>query len=138
LILARCTLGNYILQDIKIKLTSFKLFIKFGQGDFSIATKQGLSWLNSWLSQKSHHFSLLSSIYPCELSEREVTSTSNLKVVSSAHPKYNLFYPLANEVAMGYSNATVRPSFLPSIRNILVNTLESTSFNGFWPNLVYT
>ena len=23
------------------------------------------------------------------------------------------FYPLANEVAKGYSNATVRPSFLP-------------------------
>ena len=44
------------------------------------------------------------------------------------------FYPLANQVAKGYSNATVRPSF----RNILVNTLESTSFNGFWPNLVHT
>jgi hypothetical protein len=43
-------------------------------------------------------------------------------------------YPLANEVAKGYSNATVCPSF----RNILVNTLESTSFNGFWPNLVHT
>jgi hypothetical protein len=42
--------------------------------------------------------------------------------------------PLANEVAKGYhSNATVRPSF----HNILVNTLESTSFNGFWPNLVH-
>ena len=38
-----------------------------------------------------------------------------------------IYYPLANEVAKGYSNATVRPSF----RNILVNTLESTSFNGF-------
>jgi hypothetical protein len=37
------------------------------------------------------------------------------------------YYPLANEVAKGYSNATVRRSF----RNILVNTLESTSFNGF-------
>jgi len=37
------------------------------------------------------------------------------------------FYPLANEVAKGYSNASFRPSF----RNILVNTLESTSFNGF-------
>ena len=44
-------------------------------------------------------------------------------------------YPLANEVAMGYNNATVRPSvrpsFLASFRNILVNTLGSTSFNGF-------
>ena len=80
------------------------------------------------------------------------------------------FYPLANKVAKGYSNATVRPShpcehsrinilqwiltklgtylvlkriwnpidfqgqshwvkFLP--HNILVNTLESTSLNGF-------
>ena len=26
------------------------------------------------------------------------------------------FHPLANEVAKGYSNATVRPSFLPSVR----------------------
>ena len=33
-------------------------------------------------------------------------------------------YPLANEVAKGYSNATVRPSFRPSFRNILVNTLD--------------
>ena len=42
--------------------------------------------------------------------------------------KYNMFYyPLDNKVAKGYSNATVRPSF----RNILVNTLESTSFNEF-------
>jgi hypothetical protein len=24
------------------------------------------------------------------------------------------------------------------LRNILVNTLESTSFKGFWPNLVHT
>jgi hypothetical protein len=38
-----------------------------------------------------------------------------------------IFYPLANEVAKGYSNATIRPSF----RSILVNTLEATSFNGF-------
>jgi len=28
------------------------------------------------------------------------------------------------------------PSILPSFRSILVNTLESTSFYGFWPNLV--
>jgi hypothetical protein len=31
------------------------------------------------------------------------------------------YYPLANEVAKGYS----------TFRNILVNTLESTFFNGF-------
>ena len=47
---------------------------------------------------------------------------------------FQQYYPLANEVAKGYSNATVRLSF----RNILVNTLESTPFNGFWPNLVHT
>jgi hypothetical protein len=44
-------------------------------------------------------------------------------------------YPLASEVVKGYSNATVRPSVIPSLRpsfrNILVNTLESASFNGF-------
>ena len=28
--------------------------------------------------------------------------------------------------------------YRPSFRNILVNTLESTSFNGFCPNLVHT
>jgi hypothetical protein len=54
----------------------------------------------------------------------------------------NVFYPLTNEVAKGYRNATVCPSFCPSFRpsfrNILVTTLESTSFNGFWPNLVHT
>ena len=44
---------------------------------------------------------------------------------------FSCYYPLANEVAKGYSNATVRLSFRPSFRNILVNTLESTSFNGF-------
>ena len=33
------------------------------------------------ISQKSPHFSLLSPTSPCELSEREVTSPSNLKVV---------------------------------------------------------
>ena len=36
------------------------------------------------------------------------------------------YYPLANEVARGYSNATVRPSV-----TILVNTLGLTSCNGF-------
>jgi hypothetical protein len=47
----------------------------------------------------------------------------------------HVFHPLTNEVAKGYSNATVRPSFRPffreSFRKILVNTLESTSFNGY-------
>ena len=39
----------------------------------------------------------------------------------------DIYYLLANEVAKRYSNTTVRPSF----RSIFVNTLESTSFNGF-------
>ena len=99
----------------------------------------------------------------------------------------DVYYPLANEVPKGYSNATVRPSVRPSHpcehsminilqwiltklgtylvlkriwnllifkvigqrsrspgqiiflpHNILVNTLESTSFDGFWLSLVHT
>ena len=42
---------------------------------------------------------------------------------------YSCYYSLANEVAKGYSNATVCPSFLPSVHpsfhSILVNTLGS-------------
>ena len=34
-------------------------------------------------SQKSPHFSLLYPTFPCELSEREVTSPFNLKVVGA-------------------------------------------------------
>jgi len=29
-----------------------------------------------------------------------------------------VYYPLANEVAKGYSNATVRPSFRPSVTSL--------------------
>ena len=32
----------------------------------------------------------------------------------------------------------IQKRYRPSFRNILVNTLESTSFNGFLPNLVHT
>jgi hypothetical protein len=64
-----------------------------------------------------------------------ITKTSDAKLAFH-------YYPLTNEVAKGYSNATFHLSFLlsvrPSFRNIFVNTLESTSFNGFWPNLVHT
>ena len=42
-------------------------------------------------SQKSPHFSLLSPTSPCELSEREVTSPSNLKVVG-ALDNYSLVF----------------------------------------------
>jgi hypothetical protein len=42
-------------------------------------------------SQKSLHFSLLSPTSPCELSERKVTSPSNLKVVG-ALDNYSHFY----------------------------------------------
>jgi len=41
-------------------------------------------------SQKSPHFSLLSSTSPCELSEREVTSPSNLKVVKALKLKLHV------------------------------------------------
>ena len=42
-------------------------------------------------SQKSPHFSLLSPTSPCELSEREVTFPSNLKVVG-ALDNYSLVF----------------------------------------------
>jgi hypothetical protein len=45
-------------------------------------------------SQKSPHFSLLSPTSPCELSEKEVTSPSNLKVVRALHD-VNIFFDLA-------------------------------------------
>ena len=48
-------------------------------------------------SQKSPHFSLLSPTSPCELSEREVTSPSNLKVVRAPEIRRVggiLIYPL--------------------------------------------
>ena len=43
------------------------------------------------LAQKSPHFSLLSPTSPCELSEREITSPSNLKVVG-ALDRYSLVF----------------------------------------------
>jgi hypothetical protein len=46
-------------------------------------------------SQKSPHFSLLSPTSPYELSEREVTSPSNLKVVG-ALDNYSLVFVIFN------------------------------------------
>jgi hypothetical protein len=58
-------------------------------------------------SQKSPHFSLLSPTSPCELSEREVTSPSNLKVVG-ALDNYSLvvllyqnFFPMTGIIFSG-------------------------------------
>jgi hypothetical protein len=46
-------------------------------------------------SKKSPHFSLLSPTSPCELSEREVTSPSNLKVVRALYIIDDLYtFPL--------------------------------------------
>jgi hypothetical protein len=44
-----------------------------------------------YFSQKSPHFSLLSPTSPCELSEREVTYPSNLKVVGALY-NYSLVF----------------------------------------------
>ena len=46
-------------------------------------------------SQKSPHFSLLSPTTPCELSEREVTSPSNYKVVGVLD-NYSLVFVIFN------------------------------------------
>ena len=64
---------------------------------------------------------------------RHGQNKSKMEILKGDVDCYNFFslifsyYPLANEVAKGYSNATVRPSF----HNILVTTLELTSFTGF-------
>jgi hypothetical protein len=47
-------------------------------------------------SQKSPHFSLLSPTSPCELSEREVASPSNLKVVGALDNYYLVFVIFIN------------------------------------------
>jgi hypothetical protein len=59
---------------------------------FQIVNRPGL-YINIFFdySQKSLHFSLLSPTSPCELSEREVTSPFNLKVVG-ALDNYSLIF----------------------------------------------
>jgi hypothetical protein len=47
-------------------------------------------------SQQSPHFSLLSPTSPCELSEREVASPSNLKVVGALDNYYLVFVIFIN------------------------------------------
>jgi hypothetical protein len=50
------------------------------------------------------------------------------------HPLLMLFIPSPTKLRR---DIVTLPAFRPSFRNILVNTLKSTSFNGFWPNLVH-
>jgi hypothetical protein len=52
-------------------------------------------------SQKSPHFFLLSPTSPCELSEREVTSPSNLKVVGALILTTNLYEKSQTKVPYG-------------------------------------
>ena len=50
-------------------------------------------------------------------------------------------YPSIYKSLLGISSPTKLWSdivTLPSFRNSLVNTIESTPFNGFWPNLVHS
>ena len=48
--------------------------------------------------------------------KRQLLCYSTTRWTSSCCFFLNVYYPLANEVAKGYSNATVRPSFRPSVR----------------------
>jgi hypothetical protein len=59
-------------------------------------------------SQKSPHFSLLSPTSLCELSEREVTSPSNLKVVGALHFQKYFSYIMATSFSGGRSQSTRR------------------------------
>ena len=118
-------------------------------------------WLKFWLSIHEHVTS-----FPFTASKKQVVFSIQKNVSlkkKNTHPPllyiriryavgYCIFqmqfllpyYPLANEVAKGYRNATLRPSFFPSFlpsflpsfvrpsfRNFFLNTLGSTSFNGF-------
>jgi hypothetical protein len=73
-----------------------------------------------------------------EIQEVDTSPTFMLTRQVKLELDLNNYYPLANEVAKGYNNATVCPFFRQSFRNILVNTLESTSFNRFLPILAHT
>jgi hypothetical protein len=59
-------------------------------------------------SHKSPHFSLLSPTSPCELSEREVTSPYNLKVVG-ALDNYSLVFVIFISVILSYFDPFVVP-----------------------------
>jgi hypothetical protein len=59
-------------------------------------------------SQKSPHFSLLSPTSLCELSEREVTSPSNLKVVGAMYFEKYFSYIMATSFSGGRSQSTRR------------------------------
>ena len=73
-----------------------------------------------------------------EIEGMDASSTVMLTHQVKLELDLNNYYPLVNEIAKGYNNATVRPFFRPYFRNILVNTLESTSFNRFLPILGHT
>jgi hypothetical protein len=76
-------------------------------------------------SQKSPHFSLLSSTSPCELSEREVTSPSYLKVVRalpittkvvSSNPAHGKVYSIQHYVIKFVSDLRQVCGFLQVLR----------------------
>jgi hypothetical protein len=63
----------------------FNYLLNLGRAT-SEALRNNVSINCNIFSQKSPHFSLLSPTSPCELSEREVTSPSNLKVMGALGP----------------------------------------------------
>ena len=78
------------------------------------------------------HFYIKCITYMYDLSVIVEWRTARCRIqVRDTLSHHSLHYPLAKEVAKGYSNAPFLPSVSPSFHNILVNTLESASFNGF-------
>ena len=63
--------------------TNVHVFTKFWQGNFRGVRETMFRIIVINFSQKSPHFSLLSSTYPFDLPERKVTSPSNLKVLKA-------------------------------------------------------
>ena len=84
-------------------------------------------------SQKSPHFSLLSPTSSCELSEREVTSPSNLSSGSPEWTSTNIYGPqvfLLTKIKPEYSNILYNPTHFPGplvcqIRQILLYIKKS-------------
>ena len=68
--------------------------------------------------------------HPCEHSRINI-----LQWILTKLGTYLILKKIWNPIDFQGQRSRSRVKFLP--HNILVNTLESTSFNGFWPNLVH-
>ena len=81
------------------------------------------------ISELFHNLYNYSEIYRVFYVRKNVRSNISCNLLLSKYERnYNnalfIYYPLANEVAKGYSNATVRPSFRIILVNTIINILQ--------------